>query len=105
MQLLANFVFSLLLVSTWTAWGQSTNMKAEIVVAGTFSQPVYATYAPGDFQNLFVVEQATGRVRILNLSTKTVASQPFVTATNITSSGSEQGLLGLAFHPNYQRIS
>ena len=84
-------------------WAQSTNMVAQLAsISGSFSQPIYATYAPGDFQNLFVVEQTTGRVRTLNLSTKVVASTPFVTATNITPSGGEQGLLGMAFHPNYQ---
>jgi glucose/arabinose dehydrogenase len=66
-------------------------------VAGGFSQPLLVTHAGDD--RLFVVEQ-TGRIRIvLNGS---ILSTPFLNVSSlITTSGSEQGLLGLAFHPNY----
>jgi glucose/arabinose dehydrogenase len=86
-----------------SGWAQSTSMVAQLIsTTGSFNQPVYATYAPGDFQNLFVVERTTSMVKVFNLNTKAVQPAPFVVATNIISSGSEQGLLGLAFHPNYQ---
>lgn len=73
-----------------------------IFSSGGSSYPVFATHAPGDFENLYLVEQKTGFVKIINLSNKVVQPQPFVVATNIITSGSEQGLLGLAFHPSYQ---
>lgn len=93
----------LVLICCPSGWAQSTSMVAQpISTPGSFNQPVYATYAPGDFQNLFVVEQTTRMVRVFNLTTKAVQPAPFVVATNIISSGGEQGLLGLAFHPNYQ---
>ena len=86
-----------------SGWAQSTNMVAQpIFSSGGSSYPVFATHAPGDFENLYPVEQKTGFVKIINLSNKVVQPQPFVVATNIITSGSEQGLLGLAFHPSYQ---
>ena len=63
-----------------------------------FTKPVDITHA-GD-SRLFVVEQ-TGRVKILN-SNGTTNATPFLNLSAIiTSVGNEQGLLGLAFHPNY----
>ena len=53
----------------------------------------------GDVDRLFVVEQA-GRIRVLDLSTRKVRSEPFLTIPGLAR-GNEQGLLGLAFHPNY----
>lgn len=72
-------------------------------VASGLSLPVYATHAPGDSERLFIVEQHTGRIRILNLNTGVLqsAASPFLTVSGV-SAGNEQGLLGLAFHPNYQ---
>jgi glucose/arabinose dehydrogenase len=63
-----------------------------------FTKPVDITHA-GD-SRLFVVEQ-TGRIKILN-SNGTTNTTPFLNLSAlITTSGGEQGLLGLAFHPNY----
>lgn len=62
-----------------------------------FSSPVEITSPPND-SRLFVVQKG-GLIRILN-SNGTVNSTPFLTVTGL-SSGGEQGLLGLAFHPNY----
>lgn len=75
-------------------------------VATGLSNPLYATYAPGDAQRLFVVEK-TGAIRIVDLATGTVAATPFMPAS-VTAAGiglttdGERGLLGLAFHPDYQ---
>ena len=75
-------------------------------VATGLTNPLYVTHAPGDPQRLFVVEK-TGAIKILNLASGTVSATPFMTAA-VTSAGiglttdSERGLLGLAFHPNYQ---
>lgn len=69
-------------------------------VANALSNPLYVTAPPGDTNRLFIVEQHTGRIKILNLNTLTVNATPFLTVSGI-STGSEQGLLGLAFHPSY----
>jgi hypothetical protein len=60
--------------------------------------PVYATHAPDDTSRLFVVGQ-NGIVRIVRLPQNELVTTPFLTqAVNF---GGEQGLLGMAFHPNY----
>lgn len=76
-----------------------TNLQLERVANG-FSRPVFATEAPGEPGRLYVIEQHTGRIRILNTDTGTIDSTPFLTVNGI-STGNEQGLLGLAFHPNF----
>jgi glucose/arabinose dehydrogenase len=54
----------------------------------------------GDGTNrLFIIEQG-GRIRIWNGTT--LLPTPFLDITSIVLSGGEQGLLGLAFHPNYE---
>lgn len=65
--------------------------------ASGFSNAVAIVHPPND-SRLFVV-QKTGVIRILNAN-GSVNTTPFLTVTGL-SSGSEQGLLGLAFHPNY----
>ena len=62
-----------------------------------FSSPVEIAH-PANDTRLFVVQKA-GLIRILN-SNGTINATPFLTVTGL-SSGSEQGLLGMAFHPNY----
>ncbi len=69
-------------------------------VATGISRPVFLTAPPGDRQRVFLVEQHTGRIRILRLSDQAVLSPPFLTVPGI-STGDEQGLLGLAFDPEY----
>ena len=65
-----------------------------------FSRPVFVTAPPGDVNRLFVVEQHSGRIRVLHLADQRVEVEPFLTVPGVTRGG-EQGLLGLAFHPNY----
>ena len=72
-------------------------------VASGLTLPLFVTAPPGDIHRLFIVEQregTTGYVKILNLSTGLVNAVPFLTVPGV-STGSEQGLLGLAFDPNY----
>lgn len=73
-------------------------VSARLVTSGLF-RPLFVTAPPGDHRRLFVVEQ-TGRIRILDLASGQLTPQPFLQVTGL-SSGSERGLLGLAFHPEY----
>ncbi len=76
-------------------------MTSERVASG-LARPVQCAAPPGDTDRLFIVEQrsgSTGRIRILNLNTGAVNGTPFLSQS--VSTGSEQGLLGLAFHPDY----
>ena len=65
-----------------------------------FSAPVYATSAPGEPGNLYVVEQAG---RILVLQNGRIRSAPFLDIRSQVVSGGEQGLLSVAFAPDYAK--
>ena len=67
-------------------------------VATGLSFPLYLTTPPGDLHRLFIVEK-TGAIRIV----KDGALLPtaFLDLSGQVSGGSEQGLLGLAFYPDY----
>jgi glucose/arabinose dehydrogenase len=69
------------------------------LIKSGFSQPVFVTHA-GDGR-LFVVER-TGRIRILEQDGGWQLRGTFLDVRDLVSTGhSEQGLLGLAFHPDY----
>ena len=85
-------------------------LLAVILSAPLFSQsitlePFASNFAvPVDIKNagdnrLFVVEQG-GLIKILNVNGITNAT-PFLDLSGMVSNGFEQGLLGLAFHPDY----
>lgn len=79
------------------------SISAMRLVTG-LARPVQVVAAPNDHSRIFIVEQrsgSTGRIRIFNLDTNTLLSTPFLSKSVSTSS--EQGLLGLAFHPNYDQ--
>ncbi len=69
----------------------------EPVVDG-LEQPVAALSPPGD-PRIFVVEQRTGRVRIVRDGV--LAEAPFLDVGDDLSTDGEQGLLGLAFAPDF----
>lgn len=80
----------------------SAQLATELVAFG-LARPVWVGHAPNDFDRLFIIEQrsgSTGRVRILDLNTNTLLPTPFLSLT--VSTASEQGLLGMAFHPDYE---
>ena len=74
-------------------------------VASGMNFPVYATHAPGDSTRLFIIEKP-GRIRILNLDTGVLNGTSFLDINSIVGGtadpNDERGLLGLAFHPDYQ---
>ena len=67
------------------------------VVSG-LERPVQLVNAPGDLR-LFIVEQR-GRIRVL--SGGQLQETPYLDVSGELSGGNEQGLLGLAFHPDFQ---
>ncbi|HEY9010069.1 MAG TPA: PQQ-dependent sugar dehydrogenase [Devosia sp.] len=79
------------------AVAQPVTLTAETVVEG-LDLPLFATSA-GD-ERLFIVEQ-TGRIRIL--ADGKLVDTPFLDISGSVSTGNEQGLLGLAFHPDYSQ--
>jgi len=68
-------------------------------VASGFAKPLYLTHAHD--QRLFVVQQA-GQIMIIEGGV--TRPTPFLDIkTRVGSNGNEQGLLSVAFHPNYQK--
>jgi glucose/arabinose dehydrogenase len=72
-----------------------------VQVASGLARPVFVTSPPGD-ERIFIVEQrgadTKGRIKILKNGT--VLPTPFLVTANLAS-GNEEGLLGLAFAPDY----
>jgi glucose/arabinose dehydrogenase len=62
------------------------------------SDPVDLQAAPDDTSRVFIVEK-TGRIRIARGGV--LLARPFLDIASLVSGGGEQGLLGLAFHPQY----
>jgi hypothetical protein len=69
----------------------------KLVEIGRFDQPIYVTSPPGD-KRLFVVEK-TGRIWALVRGRR--LRQPFLDLSRRVLRGTEQGLLSLAFAPDY----
>jgi glucose/arabinose dehydrogenase len=67
------------------------------LVASGLNFPLYLTAPDGD-PRLFIVEKG-GTIRIVNDGA--LLPNPFLDISGRVSTGSEQGLLGLAFHPQY----
>jgi glucose/arabinose dehydrogenase len=69
-----------------------------LVRVGNFDTPVYVTAPRGDRRRVFVVEQG-GRIRVIR-GGKTLAT-PFLDIRARVLAGGEQGLLSVAFPPDY----
>jgi glucose/arabinose dehydrogenase len=74
--------------------------RLELLVGG-LAKPVFLTAPPEDTSRLFILEQHTGNIRIYDAASGKLKTNVFLKVTGI-STGNEQGLLGLAFHPGYQ---
>ena len=75
--------------------------RLRLVRIGTFDQPLGVTAAPGDRSRVYVVERG-GRVQLLLNGHK--QAKPFLDLSSVVNaSGGEQGLLGLAFPPDYAK--
>ena len=77
------------------------NLQA-VTLASGLDSPIYVTAPAGD-RRLFVIEQP-GRIRIIENGA--LVPQPFLDITvdsggPVDDTGNEEGLLGLAFHPDY----
>jgi glucose/arabinose dehydrogenase len=91
-------VFLVLLLCSFmptTSWAQSITL--EPIVTGLDS-PVYVTHAQDNTSRLFILERP-GRIHILQPGT--IQPTLFLDISQRVLSGGEQGLLGLAFHPQF----
>lgn len=72
-----------------------------IEIANGLSQPVAVRNADDGSNRLFIVERA-GRIMIYDIATKQLLPNPFLDITaRVESLSGEEGLLGLAFDPDY----
>lgn len=93
-QIMKKVLLTILVLSTTSIYSQTIAIQT---FATGFSGAVEISHA--NDSRLFVVQKG-GLIRILN-SNGTVNATPFLNITSLVSSGGERGLLGLAFHPNY----
>jgi glucose/arabinose dehydrogenase len=93
--IILTFVASMTYNGTAEVWGITTER-----IASGLNNPLYVTSPPGDTSRLFIVEQHTGRIKILNLADMTINPAPFLDIDGLAG-GNEQGLLGLAFDRDY----
>jgi glucose/arabinose dehydrogenase len=96
--MLRKFIIPLvLLISSLHGYGR---LAVEKVAAG-FERPVWAGMPPGSHGKLWVMEQA-GTVWIVDLANGKRADEPFLDIRkDVTREDNEEGLLGLAFAPDF----
>jgi glucose/arabinose dehydrogenase len=84
--------------STTTTATTAASRGVKLVKVGSFDQPLYVTAPPAERRRIFVVGQA-GQIDIVRGGRK--LPTPFLDIRSRVLSGGEQGLLGLAFAPDY----
>jgi glucose/arabinose dehydrogenase len=80
--------------------GAPRGRGVRLAEVGRFDAPLYVTSAPGDRRRLYVVEQG-GRVMVVR-DGRTLR-RPFLDLRSVVLSGGEQGLLSIAFAPDFGR--
>ena len=92
-------IFCFLLISIlWPIQLFAQTPLTTTVVASGLSSPVFITFPPGDTERIFIVQQG-GRVRIVKNGSLLPGN--FLNLQGRVSCCGERGLLGLAFHPDY----
>ncbi len=82
--------------------GVSVSVQPAFPMLPAFSQPLALVQAPGNNTRWYAVER-TGVVRVFDNDPAVAASSVFIDISAIVDSGpGEAGLLGIAFHPNFQ---
>lgn len=98
MHLCASLASALLAPTLLTPALHAQNFRAVRVASG-LNQPCGVAFAPGETHRMFVIER-TGRIRYL--INGVLATPPMLNlSSGLTSAGYDQGLLGLAFHPDF----
>lgn len=67
----------------------------------SFSNPVFLTHADDSTDRIFVIEQV-GRIRVFPNNSNILSTKVFLDISDRVLSGGERGLLGLAFHPDFE---
>ena len=77
----------------------SASAGVRATVVGTFNAPTYIAAPPGDTDRLFVVQQS-GQIQLIK-NGGTPATSFLDISSEVTFTGGEQGLLSMAFSPDY----
>jgi glucose/arabinose dehydrogenase len=72
--------------------------RVRLAGVGRFNEPLYVTAPPQDRRRVFVVEK-NGRIRVIEGGKR--KATPFLDISGEVSKGGEQGLLSMAFAPDY----
>ncbi len=91
-------VLSAVCASLVSAAPATAQVIKSTLVADGLSRPVLVTAPPEDYRRIFILEQHTGNIRIVKDGV--LLEEPFLTVPGLNKSN-EEGLLGLAFHPEY----
>ncbi len=88
------------------AFAQTTPLTTTRIASG-LALPLYVTAPQGDNNRLFIVEQRGSAgtanradIKIMNLPAHTINGTPYLSISPVRTA-SEEGLLGLAFHPDF----
>lgn len=99
--MIRNLLYVIILLSI-----TGTSCKAQFTLQNafpnlTFTNPVFLTHAYDSTDRIFIVEQA-GRIKVFPNNSNALLAKEYLNITDRVSSGGEKGLLGLAFHPDYE---
>lgn len=92
------FVFGVIL--TGVTFGQATRLQPYLT---GLSSPILVRHAGDGTKRMFVVQQR-GIIKVVQPGSNTTTDFMNI-SSKVSASGSEQGLLGLAFHPNFETNS
>lgn len=96
----SSIAFLILMASSLSLAQIPADITLEPAFGGaSFSSPLALRHAGDGSDRKFVVERS-GRIRIVDAGDSVLAT-PFLDISDLTSTSSERGLLGLAFHPDY----
>ena len=96
------FGYALLFAFLPLTAGAQTTLELETAFENlSFSRPVDIQHAGDGTNRLFVVEQHLGRIQVFDNDQDVASAETFLTLNGVNTN-SEEGLLGLAFHPNYE---
>ena len=74
----------------------------QVFAANDFEQPLFLTHAGDGTDRVFILEK-TGTIKVLPSSRDDATASDFLVLNDVVNDIAEGGLLGLAFHPDYER--
>ncbi|MFN6947216.1 MAG: PQQ-dependent sugar dehydrogenase [Cytophagaceae bacterium] len=85
----------------FSSYGQQEDFP-RVFTGLSFDKPTHLTHSGDGTDRIFVLEQA-GKIKVFQNSEEVREAHVFLDIKNKVRSGGEQGLLGLAFHPDFKK--